>query len=176
MVTGQLSNGRSRFLGLRAPKLLSVLVRGRAAMICLSSRPWLGYVHQGETFNEVSIPLRYTPRKFVLHPKRELLVTIERDQGAFPAELRESAKKECIEADGQRDNGKMEIENDGDGDDTFSDEQYGYPKAESDKWVSRIRVLDPKSSETTCLLELQENEAAFSICTVNFHDKEYGTL
>jgi len=25
-------------------------------------------------------------------------------------------------------------------------------------------------------LELQENEAAFSICTVNFHDKEYGTL
>nr|GEW00425.1 hypothetical protein [Tanacetum cinerariifolium] len=193
MVTGQLSNGLSRFLGLRAPKLLSVLVRGRAAMICLSSRPWLGYVHQGlfhltpltyvtleyaasfssaqcveglvavagdtlrvviiekigETFNEVSIPLRYTPRKFVLHPKRELLVTIESDQGAFPAELRESAKKECIEADGQRDNGKMEIENDGDGDDTFSDEQYGYPKAESDKWVSCIRVLDPKSTETT---------------------------
>nr|GEZ73293.1 hypothetical protein [Tanacetum cinerariifolium]GEZ73296.1 hypothetical protein [Tanacetum cinerariifolium] len=185
MVTGQLSNGRSRFLGLRAPKLLPVMVRGRRAMICLSIRPWLGYVQQGpfhltpltyvtleyaasfssaqcveglvavggdtlrvftiekigETFNKVSIPLRYTPRKFVLHPKRELLVTIESDQGAFPAELRESAKKECIEAAGQRENGKMEIEIDGDGDDTYSDEQYGYPKAESDKWVSCYGTL-----------------------------------
>jgi splicing factor 3B subunit 3 len=26
------------------------------------------------------------------------------------------------------------------------------------------------------LLELQDNEAAFSVCTVNFHDKEHGTL
>ncbi|KAG6509743.1 hypothetical protein ZIOFF_027748 [Zingiber officinale] len=37
-------------------------------------------------------------------------------------------------------------------------------------------ILDPKTGNTTCLLELQDNEAAFSICTVNFHDKEYGTL
>ncbi|KAL8224091.1 hypothetical protein R6Q57_019566 [Mikania cordata] len=223
MVTGQLSDARSRFLGLRAPKLFSVLVRGRRAMLCLSSRPWLGYVHQGhflltplsyetleyaasfssdqcaegvvavagdalrvftierlgETFNETAIPLRYTPRKFVFHPKKKLLVTIESDQGAFSAESRETAKKECFEAAGQGENGKMEIENGGDDedkDDPLSDEQYGYPKAESDKWVSCIRVLDPKSTETTCLLELQDNEAAFSICTVNFHDKEYGTL
>ncbi|KAL0324829.1 UNVERIFIED_CONTAM: Spliceosome-associated protein A [Sesamum radiatum] len=47
MVTGQLSDARSRFLGLRAPKLFSVIVRGRRAMLCLSSRPWLGYIHQG---------------------------------------------------------------------------------------------------------------------------------
>ncbi|KAM0044830.1 putative transcription factor WD40-like family [Helianthus debilis subsp. tardiflorus] len=199
MVTGQLLDARSRFLGLRAPKLFSILVRGRRAMLCLSSRPWLGYVHQGhflltplsyetleyaasfssdqcaegvvavagdalrvftierlgETHNETAIPSRYTPRKFVFHPKKKLLVTIESDQGAFPAELRESAKKECFEAAGQGENVKMEIEN---------------------GWVSCIRVLDHKSTETTCLLELQDNEAAFSICTVNFHDKEYGTL
>ncbi|KAE9451386.1 hypothetical protein C3L33_16710, partial [Rhododendron williamsianum] len=65
---------------------------------------------------------------------------------------------------------------DEDKEDPFSDEQYGYPKAESEKWVSCIRVLDPRSANTTCLLELQDNEAAFSICMVNFHDKEYGTL
>ncbi|KAM0044693.1 putative WD40/YVTN repeat-like-containing domain superfamily [Helianthus debilis subsp. tardiflorus] len=142
MATGQLSDARSRFLGLRAPKLFSILVRGRRAMLCLSSRPWLGYVHQGhflltplsyetleyvasfssdqcaegvvavagdalrvftierlgETFNETAISLRYTRRKFVFHPKKKLLVTIESDQGAFPAEVRESAKKECFEA------------------------------------------------------------------------------
>ncbi|KAL4016214.1 hypothetical protein IC575_023853 [Cucumis melo] len=226
MVTGQLSDSRSRFLGLRAPKLFSVVLRGRRAILCLSSRPWLGYIHQGhflltplsyetleyassfssdqcaegvvavagnflrvftierlgETFNETVIPLRYTPRKFVLQPRRKLLVVIESDQGAFTAEEREAARKECFEAAGagENGNGTMEqMENGGDDedkDDPLSDEHYGYPKAESEKWVSCIRVLDPRSATTTCLLELQDNEAAFSVCTVNFHDKEYGTL
>ncbi|XP_072952743.1 spliceosome-associated protein 130 A [Typha angustifolia] len=231
MITGQLSDTRSRFLGLRAPKLFSTLVRGRQAMLCLSSRPWLGYIHQGhflltplsyetleyaasfssdqcaegvvavagdalrvftierlgETFNETVIPLRYTPRKFVLLPKRKYLAIIESDQGAFTAEEREATRKEFLEA-GMGENGnannreKMENGDGGGGDDEeekddpLSDEQYGYPKAESDKWVSCIRILDPRTGSPTCLLELQENEAAFSICTVNFHDKEYGTL
>ncbi|XP_020576179.1 LOW QUALITY PROTEIN: splicing factor 3B subunit 3-like [Phalaenopsis equestris] len=232
MVTGQLSDTRSRFLGLRAPKLFKAIVRGRQAMLCLSSRPWLGYIHQGhflltplsyetlefaasfasdqcaegvvavagdalriftierlgETFNETVIPLRYTPRRFVLQPKRKYLVIIESDQGAFTAEEREAARKEfgsSLEAAGVENgiaNNREQLENGGIGgndeekDDPLSDEQYGYPKAESDKWVSCIRVIDPKSGNTTCLLELQDNEAAFSICTVNFHDKEYGTL
>ncbi|KAL5711133.1 hypothetical protein ACHQM5_021624 [Ranunculus cassubicifolius] len=224
MVTGQLSDTRSRFLGLRAPKLFSALVRGRRAMLCLSSRPWLGYIHQGhflltplsyetleyaasfssdqcaegvvavagdalrvftierlgETFNETVIPLRYTPRKFVLHPKRKLLIVIESDQGAFNAEEREAAKRECLEAAGMENgNGnvdQMENGNDDEENDALSDEQYGYPKAESEKWASCIRIFDPRTTTTTCLLELQENEAAFSVCTVNFHDKEYGTL
>ncbi|CAI0443006.1 unnamed protein product [Linum tenue] len=210
MVTGQLSDSRSRFLGLRAPKLFSIAVRGRRAMLCLSSRPWLGYIHQGhflltplsyetleyaasfssdqcaegvvavagdalriftierlgETFNETAIPLRYTPRKFVIQPKRKLLVIVESDQGAYTAEEREAAKKECFEAAGMGENGTANEQM----------EQYGYPKAESDKWVSCIRVLDPRSATTTCLLELQDSEAAFSVCTVNFHDKEHGAL
>ncbi|CAN1257722.1 Spliceosome-associated protein 130 B [Linum perenne] len=224
MVTGQLSDSRSRFLGLRAPKLFSINVRGRRAMLCLSSRPWLGYIHQGhflltplsyetleyaasfssdqcaegvvavagdalriftverlgETFNETAIPLRYTPRKFVIQPKRKLLVIVESDQGAYTAEEREAAKKECFEAAGMGENGtanqQMENGDDEDKEDPLSDEQYGYPKAESDKWVSCIRVLDPRTATTTCLLELQDNEAAFSVCTVNFHDKEHGAL
>lgn len=223
MVTGQLSDARSRFLGLRAPKLFSIVVRGRQAMLCLSSRPWLGYIHQGhflltplsyetleyaasfssdqcaegvvavagdalrvftierlgESFNETAIPLRYTPRKFVVQPKRKLLVMIESDQGAFTAEEREAAKKESFEATGMGENGnteQMENGDDEENNDPLSDEQYGYPKAESGRWVSCIRVLDPRTTQTTCLLELQDNEAAFSMCTVNFHDKEYGTL
>ncbi|XP_057537206.1 spliceosome-associated protein 130 A [Amaranthus tricolor] len=220
MVTGQLSDSRSRFLGLRAPKLFSIIVRGRRAMLCLSSRPWLGYIYQGhflltpltcgtlefaasfssdqcaegvvavaaealkvftierlgEAFNETSIPLRYTPRKFVLQPKRKFLVMIESDNRALTAEEREAAQKECFGI-GVDENGNIEMENgDEDEDNQLSDEQYGYPKAEKEKWVSCIRVLDPRTEETTCCLELQDNEAAFSICTVNFHDKDYGTL
>lgn len=235
MVTGQLTDTRSRFLGLRAPKLFSTLVRGRRAMLCLSSRPWLGYIHQGhflltplsyetleyaasfssdqcaegvvavagtalrifaierlgETFNETVIPLRYTPRKFVIHPKKKLLVIIESDQGALAAEEREAARKECLEDARMGENGnangngeQMENGADDEKEDPLSDEQYGYPKAEAEKWVSCIRVVEPRrileqetaGTCTTCLLELQDNEAAFSLCTVNFHDKEYGTL
>ncbi|KMZ68248.1 hypothetical protein ZOSMA_245G00010 [Zostera marina] len=36
MVTGQLTDTRSRFFGLRPPKLFSVMVRGRRTMICSS--------------------------------------------------------------------------------------------------------------------------------------------
>lgn len=224
MVNGQLSDTRTRFLGLRAPKLFSALVRGRRATLCLSSRPWLGYIHQGhflltplsyetleyaasfssdqcaegvvavagdalrvftierlgETFNQTVMPLRYTPRKFILHPKQKSLIIIESDQGAFTAEEREAAKKECLEAAGLGESGNMETEqqngDDEEKDDPLPDEQYGYPKAESKKWGSCIRVLDPKTGETTCLLALQDNEAAFSICSVTFHDKEWGTL
>ena len=33
--------------GTRAPKLFPVAVRGERAMLCLSSRPWLGYPDMG---------------------------------------------------------------------------------------------------------------------------------
>ncbi|KAF5207470.1 Splicing factor 3b subunit [Thalictrum thalictroides] len=220
MVTGQISDGRFRLLGSRAPKLFSVLVKGRRAMLCLSSRPWLGYTQQrrillsplscealeyaasfssdqcaegvvavaggamkifsverlGETFNETVIPLRYTPRKFVLHPKRKLLIVIESDQGTFTAEEREAAKRECLEAVGMEENGNGSVEQIDNGADPLSDEQYGHPKSESEKWASCIRIFDPSTTSTACLLELQDNEAAVSVCTVNFHDKEYGML
>jgi splicing factor 3B subunit 3 len=82
---------------------------------------------------------------------------------------------------GGQENGKAEGDDDemadGDKEDPLPDEQYGYPKTESSKWASCIRVLDPKTATTSCLLELQDNEAAFSLCAVNFHDnKELGTL
>ena len=145
MVTGQLSDTRTRFLGLRAPKLFSALVSSRRAMLCLSSRPWLGYIHQGhflltplsyetleyaasfssdqcaegvvavagdalrvftierlgETFNQTVVPLRYTPRKFILHPKQKSLIILESDQGAFTTEERDMNKKEAVEAAGE---------------------------------------------------------------------------
>ena len=42
-ITGELSDTRTRFLGLKAAKLFRVSVNGKAAVLALSSRPWLGY-------------------------------------------------------------------------------------------------------------------------------------
>lgn len=53
-VTGQLTDTRTRFLGVKGPKLAAVAVRGQRAALALSSRPWLGYWDQGR-FNQVPI-------------------------------------------------------------------------------------------------------------------------
>jgi splicing factor 3B subunit 3 len=47
---GQLKDKRWRFLGLQPPKLVSVITRGRRALIALSKRPWLGYISLGKYF------------------------------------------------------------------------------------------------------------------------------
>ncbi|CAN6970358.1 unnamed protein product [Brassica rapa subsp. trilocularis] len=82
------------------------------------------------------VPLRYTPRRFVVHPKKKLLVIVEE---------REAARKECFEAGGvERMVNAVQI-----------------------RWRMLIQLV---------YWNFQDNEAAYSVCTVNFHDKEYGTL
>jgi hypothetical protein len=86
----------------------------------------------GETFNQTVVPLRYTPRKFILHPtQQKALIILESDQGAFTTEERN--KKEAVETAGED-----EEMADGENCDSLPDEQYGYPKAE----VNVCRVLE----------------------------------
>lgn len=54
--TGTLTDTRTRFLGTRAPKLFRAVVKGRPAMLALTSRPWLGFSDMGR-YNVV--PLSY---------------------------------------------------------------------------------------------------------------------
>ncbi|GJU33529.1 spliceosome-associated protein 130 A [Tanacetum coccineum] len=177
MVTGQLSDARSRFLGLRGPKLFSILVRGRRAMLCLSSRPWLGYVHQGHF---LLTPLSYETLEYAASFSSDecvegVVVVVGDALRVFTLErLGETFNETTIPlCCWQGEKGKMEIENGGDDEDKedpLSDEQYGYPKVEADKWVSCIRVLDPRSAETTCLLELQDNVRLLSSYLLIIHD------
>lgn len=53
-VDGRLTDKRSRFLGVKPPRLTAVMVRGQRSMLALSSRPWLGYYDQGR-FNLVPL-------------------------------------------------------------------------------------------------------------------------
>jgi hypothetical protein len=47
----------------------------------------------------------------------------------------------------------------------------GAPQAGPNKWASCIRLVDPVQGETLSLLELDDNEAAFSMCTMRFGSK-----
>ena len=59
-ITGELSDTRTRFLGLKPVKLFRVAVAGQAAVLALSSRPWLGY-SDPQTLGFMLTPLDYVP-------------------------------------------------------------------------------------------------------------------
>merc|ERR1711972_1212143 len=55
-INGQIIEVKWKFLGLQPLKLVSVIVRGRQAMIALSKRPWIGYM---ERTKYALIPISY---------------------------------------------------------------------------------------------------------------------
>eukprot|EP01087_Luapelamoeba_hula_P013056 TRINITY_DN3708_c0_g1_i1.p1 TRINITY_DN3708_c0_g1~~TRINITY_DN3708_c0_g1_i1.p1 ORF type:complete len:1235 (+),score=206.04 TRINITY_DN3708_c0_g1_i1:98-3802(+) len=48
---------------------------------------------------------------------------------------------------------------------------FGWAKPGHSKWASCLRLFDVTSKETIDILELENNEAAFSMCTCTFHDR-----
>lgn len=190
-VTASLSDTRLRFLGAKAVKLFRVSIGGANAVLALSARPWLAYTYQarnrlvpltyehlewgssfsseqcpegmvaisgntlrilsveklGVTLNQSSVPLKYTPRRFVYHPLTRKFIVIESEHNTFcPSDLKR------LENGASNGNDAALLPAD----------QFGLPRAEPGKWGSCIRVIDPFSGlETTQLIELDDNEAAF---------------
>ncbi|KAF9116628.1 Splicing factor 3B subunit 3 [Mortierella sp. AM989] len=194
--TGQLSDTRTRFLGARAVKLFELSMAGNPAVLALSSRPWLSYQMQsrihlnplsydtleyaasftseqclegivaiagnelkiftiekfGQVFNETTIPLTYTPRRFVVNPVHKSIAIIETDHQTCSA----SEKKKKLEEFGEQE------------DEELDPVVFGHPRSGPGKWASLIRILNPANGETTFTLELEQNEAAFSLAVLNF--------
>ena len=46
--------------------------------------------------------------------------------------------------------------------------QWGPPRGDPTQWASCLRVVDPSTLETASVLELDNNEAALSMCCVRF--------
>lgn len=144
----------------------------------------------GQLFHQNVFPLRYTPRKAVVHPSTKHLVILETDQNTYP----ESIRKEIMEglkvalADAERAANEDAMITDEDGQvkkepglkaegeeekkEDPSEVFVGVPAAGLGKWASCIRIFDAAKGETLSLLELEGNEAAFSACLVNFGSPE----
>ena len=229
---GSLSDTRKRFLGTRPVKLHRITLRDQNAVVALSSRNWLSYIHQnrfqmvplsyevleyaapfaseqcpegivcistntlriitldkiGELFNQTILPLKNTPRKLLVHPVSQQLVIIETDHNAYTEKQKQELRKAMSEveemgANGTSANGEMDMETDdsnpptgvkaeggqpSDPSTTPNEVFTGAPHAGEGAWSSTIRIVDPIQMETTCLLALEENEAAFSECICQF--------
>lgn len=219
MVTGDLSDTRTRYLGSKAVKLFKVRMHGSDAVLAMSSRSWLSYSYQsrfhltplsyetleyassfsseqcpegivaisantlrilaleklGAVFNQVATPLRYTPRKFVIHPRSNSLLIIESDHNAFTDTVREEKKQqiaeEMVEAAGDDEKelaAQMAAEflNE-----DLSEQQFGAPKAGPAMWASLLRMIDPIKGETVDAVRLEQNESAVSVCVCNFNTR-----
>ncbi|KAI8088902.1 CPSF A subunit region-domain-containing protein [Halteromyces radiatus] len=112
----------------------------------------------GNTFNQVSIPLKYTPRQFALHHTTRTFIVVESDHATYSQaeKVKDLAikEKEGLEIDPDMVN--------------LDPVQFGHVRNSKGKWASCIRLIEPFQGETLQEIELDENEAAFSVTVVQF--------
>ncbi|KAH8815835.1 CPSF A subunit region-domain-containing protein [Xylogone sp. PMI_703] len=105
-----------------------------------------------------SIPLSYTPRRFVRHPEHPYFYTAEADNNV----LSPATRKQLLE-DPSVTNGDAAI---------LPAEEFGYPRGRG-HWASCISVVDPVTEKRVLQkIDLEDNEAAVSIATVSFASQD----
>lgn len=113
--------------------------------------------------HQESIPLAYTPRRFVAHPEQPLYYVIEADNHTMAPPTR----AKLIGDQDQKMNTKSEDGINGDTNE-LPPEDFGYPRARGN-WASCIQVVDPVvDKQVLKTVELEQNEAAVSIAVVTF--------
>jgi splicing factor 3B subunit 3 len=126
----------------------------------------------GDLFNQQSLKLTYTPRRVVTHPNTNYLIAIETDHNEHPEPVRQEIKAAVDNT--IRDAG-------GDPDELNAEGAQVAPTRGPIPqgpgfWGSRITVIDTVDMNVLSYIELENNEAAFSICTCVFKDRGGGEV
>ena len=109
-----------------------------------------------------SIPLTYTPRRFLKHPEQPLFYVIESDNNVLSP-----ATRERLVEDAKSRNSDATVP---------PPEDFGYPRG-TGHWASCIQVVDPVESKSVLSsIDLEENEAAVSIAAVPFTSQDDETF
>jgi splicing factor 3B subunit 3 len=132
----------------------------------------------GAMFNQTAFPLRYTPRKMCRVPNTRQLVIVETDQHEYNEAERAALVASSSSSAPERKSGNS-MGNTGEGEEEEEDEGTVMPvrgplPPGDGKWASCIRVIEPSTGTSREVLELSNNEAAFSVCTCRFtnHSEE----
>lgn len=126
----------------------------------------------GAVFNQVSHPLQYTPRKFVIHSETSHLITIETDHNAYTEASKTQRKQTLADAmieDAQEEERELAAEMAA----AFLNEDlpesvFGAPKASAGMWASMVRIVNPITGATLDSVHLEQNEAAHCISIIKF--------
>lgn len=115
-----------------------------------------------ENLLQETIPLAYTPRRFVKHPEQPLFYVIEADNNV----LSQSTRNRLL-TDPSVVNGDAA---------SLPPEDFGYPRG-TGHWASCIQIIDPISAkEVLQRVDLEDNEAAVSLAVVPFSSQEDETF
>ncbi|KAI8984496.1 CPSF A subunit region-domain-containing protein [Mycotypha africana] len=112
----------------------------------------------GNIFNQIAIPLRYTPRSFALHAPTNTFVIVQSDHATFSPEEKIKGLKEKEQEGFEIDPEITDL-------DVL---QFGHVRHAPGKWASCIQLVEPFQGTIVQTIELEENEAAFSIAMVQF--------
>ena len=120
----------------------------------------------GDVFNQQQVTLSHTPRRGVIDSVTGNLVVIETDHNAFTSKEKQQIKDADAAAAASEGGGAAKAEEE---EEEVDEAQVGAQMPDQPgKWASCIRVLDLSQEEeeamTTAKLDLEDNEAAFSVC------------
>ena len=126
----------------------------------------------GAVFNQISYPLEYTPKRFVVHNDSSRLIICETDHNAYTEETKNIRKsqmaEEMREAAGEN---EQELANelaDSFINESLPEDIFSAPKAGYGMWASQIRIMDPVTGQTLFKVPLDQNEAIMSMTLVKF--------
>lgn len=129
----------------------------------------------GAVFNQLSYPLHYTPRRFVLHQESSNLLVIETDHNTYTEETKLHRKmqmaEEMKEAAGEEEKELAEEMAQAFLNENLPENVFGSPKAGPGMWASCIQVLNPLTGDSMQKIKLDQNEAAFSIAICKFSNR-----
>lgn len=136
-----------------------------ATASALANTAWLRILNVEKLSNNLlqeSIPLRYTPRHFIRHPDHPLFYVISTEANVLAPSTRQR-----LLADPSLVNGDAAV---------LPPEEFGYPRGKG-HWASCIQVIDPVTSKSVLeSLEIEENEAAVSMCVASFTSQDDETF
>ena len=113
------------------------------------------------------MPLSYTPRKSCVLPGTSLMMLVEADHATVGAAAKLANKQDYVVpyvAEAMED----DEDEDEEAEVAWDESVYGAPRSEEGSWASCIRLLDAKEGKTLQLIELEDDEAAFSCCVLQF--------
>ncbi|PIO70300.1 hypothetical protein TELCIR_07854, partial [Teladorsagia circumcincta] len=127
----------------------------------------------GASFNHISYPLKFTPRRMIVHPTATTLMMIETDHAAYTTITLDRKRNDMADDIVRLANDMEEVELAKEIADVLRNNRpdetiYGAAKAAPGKWASAVRLLNVKSGEVLSLFELPQDEAAKCIALVQF--------
>lgn len=126
----------------------------------------------GAVFNQISFPLEYTPKRFVVHNESSRLIISETDHNAYTEATKNLRKRqmaeEMIEAAGENEQELAQELADAFLNEVLPEDTFSSPKAGYGMWASQIRIMDPVKGQTMFKVPLEQNEAIMSMCLVKF--------